>query len=100
MSEEALQNTTEEGPADAQQTNLQIGDLEAVIKIIDHACEQGAFKGWQVCHEVFTVRNRLATFVAAVTPPAPESAETDAAPDAAPPAETASEVPEAPGAAK
>ncbi len=48
--------------------NIQIGDIEAVVKIIDHACDEGAFKGWQIVTEVLNVRNRLATFLQSVAP--------------------------------
>ena len=45
-----------------------VQDIENAIKVIDHACEQGAFKGWEVIQQVITVRDRLASFVLAVKP--------------------------------
>ena len=56
---------------------IQIADLQNAVQIIDYACEQGAFKGWKVIEQVIAVREKLAAFVAAATPPAPAA---DAAP--------------------
>ncbi len=42
--------------------SLEIVDIVNAIKIIDYACEQGAFKGWEVISQVNSVRTRLKTF--------------------------------------
>lgn len=55
---------------------LQIGDIEAAVKVIDYAAENGSFKGWAVIQEVLVLRNRLVAFLESVTPapaPAPET---------------------------
>jgi hypothetical protein len=64
------------GP-DATAPQLSFQDLDNVVKIIDFAAEQGAFKGWSVLTQVKEVRDRIATFVEAVSPPA-ETADTAA----------------------
>lgn len=38
-------------------------DLQAAVILIDYACEQGAFKGWENINKAFLVRNRIAAFV-------------------------------------
>ena len=48
--------------------SININDLQNVIKIIDYACEQGAFKGWQIIEQVAGVRARIAAFVAHSAP--------------------------------
>jgi hypothetical protein len=51
--------------------NFTPDDLRAAVILIDFACEQGAFKGWENINKAFTVRNRILAFVeqwAAVTP--------------------------------
>lgn len=59
--------------------SIELADLQNAVKIIDYACEQGAFKGWQVIEQVISVREKIATFLKAATPPAPEAVETPAA---------------------
>jgi hypothetical protein len=89
---------TEAAPSAEQPAQLQIGDIEAAVKVIDYASEQGAFRGWNVVQEVLVLRNRLVHFVRSVTPPSEETAETtetDADENRLPPV---GEVPEAPGA--
>ncbi len=51
--------------------SIELADLQNAVKIIDYACEQGAFKGWQVIEQVISVREKIATFLKAATPPAP-----------------------------
>ena len=48
---------TEEAP------NLALQDIENALKIIDFACEQGAFKGWNTINQVQSVRRKLSAFV-------------------------------------
>lgn len=53
--------------------NFTPDDLRAAVILIDFACEQGAFKGWDTINKAFTVRTRIAAFVeqwAAITEPA------------------------------
>lgn len=64
---------------------LSVGDIENAVKVIDFACDQGAFKGWQAIGEVMGIRNRLVTFLRSVQVPVGET-------------ETGSDVPETPGA--
>ncbi len=58
--------------------SIELADLQNAVKIIDYACEQGAFKGWQVIEQVISVREKIATFLKAATPPAPAEAEAPA----------------------
>lgn len=57
-------------------------DLQNVLKIIDAAAERGAFKGGELT-AVGTVRDKIATFLVAVTP-AEEPAEAEQAEAKAP----------------
>lgn len=85
--------------ATADVPSISVADLRNAVEIIDHACLQGAFKGWQVIEQVMAVRNKIAAFVVASTPPeeekpapAPKKAAKKAAPaakKAAPAARTA-----------
>lgn len=47
-------------------------DLQAAVMLIDLACQQGAFRGWENIEKAYTVRERLLAFAnqwqAAVTP--------------------------------
>lgn len=49
----------------AQEASIGVVDLQNAVKIIDHAADQGAFKGWQVIEQVIAVRNKLNAFVTA-----------------------------------
>lgn len=42
---------------------LGITDLKNVVKIIDHAAEQGAFKSWSIINQVQAVRNKFQAFI-------------------------------------
>lgn len=44
-------------------TSFTPDDLRAAVILIDYACEQGAFKGWENINKAFAVRNRIASFV-------------------------------------
>ena len=59
---------TEQAAPEVQGPQISIVDLQNAIKIIDYACEQGAFKGWQTIEQVISVREKIANFVAAATP--------------------------------
>lgn len=39
-------------------------DIQNALKVIDFACDQGAFKGWSTIEQVQVVRTKLAAFVA------------------------------------
>lgn len=67
--------------APAPEAAIGVLDLQNAVKIIDHAAEQGAFKGWQVIEQVIAVRNKLNAFVTAAL--AAQQAEQDAASAAA-----------------
>lgn len=64
---EAVTEEAATGPLTPLQ--LSVGDIENAVKVIDFACEQGAFKGWQVVGEVMGIRNRLVTFLRSVQVP-------------------------------
>lgn len=85
---------TNETPA-----TISILDLANVVKIIDYAADQGAFKGWTVIEQVAGVRQKINTFVEAAQ--AAQEAETANAEGGDAPAAPAAEVPaEAPAEAK
>lgn len=69
---------TQEQLGEVQGPVINITDLENVVKIIDHAAEQGAFKGWAVIEQVLAVRNKVQAFVAAAQPQEPASEEVPA----------------------
>ena len=56
--------TTQEG----QGPQLTLADVKNAVNVIDHAANQGAFKGWDVIAQVMQVRQRLAAFVEAASP--------------------------------
>lgn len=39
-----------------------LGEIKNAVAIIDHAAEQGAFKGWGIINQVLGVRGRLLAF--------------------------------------
>ena len=56
---------------------ISILDLANVVKIIDYAADQGAFKGWTVIEQVAGVRQKINAFVeAAQAAQAAQEAET------------------------
>ncbi len=72
MSEVQNTETTAVAPTPADVPAISVADLRNAVEIIDHACLQGAFKGWSVIEQVMTVRNKIAAFVVASTPPEEE----------------------------
>jgi hypothetical protein len=82
-----VQNQVQDAaPVAQEQAAIGVVDLQNAVKIIDHAAEQGAFKGWQVIEQVIAVRNKLNAFVTAAL--AAQQAEQEAADAAAAAAET------------
>jgi hypothetical protein len=59
--------------------SLEVTDIQNAIKIIDFACDQGAFKGWNVIKQVNGVRERLNAFAEFVES---QKSEEEAAPQA------------------
>lgn len=45
--------------------NLNINDIADAVTFIDHAADQGAYKGWAMIRHVLAIRDRLAMFVSA-----------------------------------
>jgi hypothetical protein len=76
--------TEQEAPATAQvqapfeAPSLGLQDIQNVLKIIDFAADQGVFKGWATIQQVFTVREKVAAFVAFAQANADEPAPTGA----------------------
>lgn len=71
---EGADSTDSTDSAAAAGPTLNIVDVRNAVNIIDYACLQGAFKGWETITQVMKVRNQLHTFVQAVSPaeaPAP-----------------------------
>jgi hypothetical protein len=67
-----------------------IAELKNAIQIIDHACDQGAFRGWAAVEQVLACRGRLVAFTElmqqAITPTeATAEAGDEPAPEAQPP---------------
>lgn len=69
-------------PAETAAPSISIQDLQNAVKVIDYACEQGAFKGWQVIEQVIGVRAKLVTFLEAAAPAQAEVPAEAAAPKA------------------
>lgn len=40
-----------------------VAEIKNAIAVIDHAADQGAFKGWNVVNQVLAVRGRLSAFI-------------------------------------
>lgn len=78
---EEVQNVEE-----AQAPQLGLGDLAAVIQIIDVCSKRGAFEGPEL-ETIGAVRGRIAAFVQANAPEQPEGEEGEAPADEAPAAE-------------
>ena len=74
--------TETQGAEEAQAPQLGLGDLAAVIQIIDVCSKRGAFEGTEL-ESVGAVRGRIATFVQA-NAPQKEEAEGEAAAEEAP----------------
>ena len=61
--------------------SLNVTDIADAVKVIDYACEQGAYKGWHNIRQVLALRDRLEAFTTAATaaqvnqPPAFEPAQ-------------------------
>lgn len=51
--------------ADEPNVNLNISDISDAVKVIDHASERGAFRGWTNIRQVIALRDRLQIFVEA-----------------------------------
>lgn len=62
-------------------STLTYDDLAMVVKAIDYAADQGAFKGWQVIETVLGLRGRINAFLADHAP-APATDDATPAPDA------------------
>lgn len=67
------------------EVTLSLQDIDNTIKVIDYACEQGAFKGWTTIEQVIGVRSKLANFLMIAAqqqgaPSEPEVAEPTEAP--------------------
>ncbi len=71
--------TETQGAEEAQAPQLGLGDLAAVIQIIDVCSKRGAFEGTEL-ESVGAVRGRIATFVQANAPKQEEPAEAAEAP--------------------
>jgi len=69
--------TETQGAEEAQAPQLGLGDLAAVIQIIDVCSKRGAFEGTEL-ESVGAVRGRIATFVQANAPQKEEPAEGEA----------------------
>jgi len=47
------------------QGNLNVVNIADAVKVIDYACEQGAFKGWTNIRQILALRDQLEAFVTA-----------------------------------
>ena len=86
--------TTPEATPEANTTGLNLVDIKNAVAVIDHACGEGAYKGWELINQVWAVRHKLTSFIEAVEPPAPveETTEAPAANDTTPVTATAETV--------
>lgn len=80
--------------ADAAPVTISILDLANVVKVIDYAADQGAFRGWSVIEQVATLRQKINSFVEAAQAAQDAQSAAAAGGDAAT-AESASVEPEA-----
>lgn len=62
------QNTVPENTPAVEVPGIGLADLQMAVKIIDHAADQGAFKGWASIQQVFAVRTKINNFVVASLP--------------------------------
>lgn len=63
--------TAPEGVEEAAEVNLSLGDISAMVSIIDICSKRGAFEGSEL-ETVGTLRSRIAAFVAQANPPEEE----------------------------
>lgn len=61
--------------------SLGLVDIQNGLKIIDFACDQGAFKGWATIEQVQSVRNKYAAFIAHAAAISEANEDTDNAAD-------------------
>ncbi len=75
----------EENTTPTQPEGFNIEDMQNVLRIIDWACDQGAFKGWETIKNVLIIRTKLDTFVTAALAEleAQQKQKEEAAPEAA-----------------
>jgi hypothetical protein len=60
--------------SDQPPVNLNVTDISDAVKVIDHACDQGAFRGWENIRQILALRDRLdmfSTAAAAIANPTP-----------------------------
>ena len=62
-----------------EEVSLNIDDIANALAVIDYACTQGAFKGWDTIEKVRFVRNKLDSFVKFARANSPVVEETPAA---------------------
>lgn len=46
---------------------LNVTDIADLLKIVDYAAEQGAYRGWANIRQILAVRDRVEKFVASTT---------------------------------
>jgi hypothetical protein len=63
MTDATASDTAVSTDATFEAPSLGIQDIENALRVIDFACEQGAFKGWDTITKVQAVRGKLASFV-------------------------------------
>ena len=64
--------TAPEGVEEAAEVNLSLGDISAMVSIIDICSKRGAFEGSEL-ETVGALRSRINAFVAQANPPAEEA---------------------------
>jgi hypothetical protein len=43
-------------------TSFTPDDILAAVMLIDHACNEGAYRGWEIVNTAYSVRSRLIEF--------------------------------------
>jgi hypothetical protein len=66
--------------SDQPMVNLNVTDISDAVKVIDHACEQGAFRGWTNIRQILALRDRLDLFTTAANAIAPDEPAVEPAP--------------------
>jgi len=72
--------TAPEGVEEAAEVNLSLGDIGAIVSIIDICSKRGAFEGSEL-ETVGGLRNRISAFLAQAAPQAEEEEEAEADPE-------------------
>lgn len=69
MAKKTEKSVDEAQVENAPSPQLNINDIQTAVALIDLACEQGAYKGWNTVRTAFEIREKFAAFVMSVSVP-------------------------------